>query len=378
VSQRLGRPGHLLVVSVAIALLLTACSSTKSEDAPNGDGPKADSVQAEAESLIKDVIARPTSIGITTPVGKPIPKGKTVAFMTCSLSSCGEIEKIAEGAAAILGWNVKKINIGVTPETIKAGYAQAVELRPDAVMGTGFEPTLFAPELKQLNSMNVPVMLGSVGSKTYPGITAAYISGEYSTNSGAKQADWTIAQHGTGTKTLTIDVPDLHSIQGWATGFKTEYKRLCPQCSLGSVSVSSADIGTPKVASQVTSYVQQHPDINMIQMATSSLAYGLPQALSPIGSKAQIGVVNADDTVRSYMKQNRVQVSNAIDWPSVVYKMFDTAARTFTGQPIDPDLNAAESEWLFTPDNIPEGSGYNTPIVLDYQDQFKKLWGITS
>jgi ABC-type sugar transport system substrate-binding protein len=365
-----------LTIVLAASMALTACGGDSDDSGQAASSQNQDQVKADAAKTLAGAADRPTSIGITEPIGGEIPSGKTVAFMTCSLPSCTEIATIAEDAAAALGWTVNKINIGVTPETVKAGYAQAVQSKPDAVMGTGFGPELFGPELDALSEMGIPVLLASVAVED-PKVTATFMNAESNEHGGALQAAWTIAKYGTDSHTLVIDVPDLTTVHAWYEGFTAEYKRLCPDCELGEVSLATSDLGTPKVTSQVTTYVQSHPTTNAIQMATSNIALGLPPALEGVGYDGSVGVLNADDAVREYMRDGEVTVSNAIDWPTTVWKMFDTAARTMLGESIDPDLQAPETNWLYESDDIPEGSGYRTPLVIGYEDQFKELWNIS-
>lgn len=372
-SSHRRKAGIVIAAVAATAIMLTSCGSSSSmKDAPGADD---DELTATAEEFLQSAAERPTSIGISEPIQGEIPKGKTVAFMTCSLPSCTEIATIAEDAAEALGWKLTKINIGVTPETVKAGYAQAVKMEPDAVMGTGFGPEIFGPELQKLVDLDIPVLLASVAVKD-PRVTATFMDADSNKNGGALQAAWVIAKYGSNAHALVIDVPDLTTVHAWYQGFVAEYKRLCPDCELGESSIATADVGTPKVSTLVSTYVQSHPQTNTIQMATSNIALGLPAALRNLDYDGSIGVLNADDAVREYMRNGDVTVSNAIDWPTTVWKMFDTVARIQVGQPIDPALEAPEVNWLYEADEIPEGSGYRTPLVKDYVEQFMKLWGL--
>lgn len=369
------RPRLAVAASIAsILLVASACSSSDNKkDVAQASN---DEIKSQAADLVSEFTKPPTSIGITEPVQGPIPTGKKVAYMNCSLPSCSEIMGIAKEAAAALGWEVVPINIGATPETVKAGYERAVQMKPDAVVGTGYGPDLFSPELDQLKELGIPVMLASVAEKD-PRLTALFQQGSTTiVKAGNLQADWVLSQHGSDANTLAIDVPDLTSIHSWYTGFEDEYQRLCPNCELGKVQLASTDLGTPKVASQIAAYVQAHPDVKAIQMSVGSIAYGLPEALEALGYDGTVGVLNADDTIRDYMRNGQITMSNSTDWPTTVWKWFDTAARLFTDQPITPDEQAPENYYLYTADDIPEGSGYSTPIVLDYEDQFKKLWGL--
>jgi ribose transport system substrate-binding protein len=328
---------------------------------------------------VQAALQRPTSIGITTPVGKPIPKNKTIAALFCSIPSCTILNTYAQQAAAALGWKLVPINIGLTPETVKAGWDQAVALHPDAVISAGFAPTLFPSELATLASEHVPVIEGSIAYNTQPGggLTAVYDGNAANQAAGKLQAQWVVSKWGTKANVLSIGVPTFPTITTVVDSFQSEYKKLCSSCTLGSISLSASDIGTPEVASAVTAYLQAHPGVNVIESSDSDVAIGLPAALQNAGQNPDIVLLDTSPTVSSYIANGQVAVTTGVDWPTIIWQMFDTFARIFTGQSTQPDTSAAQPQWLISKDNIPSTSSY-FPLVANYQDQFKKLWGLSS
>lgn len=326
--------------------------------------------------MVQTTSERPPSIGITTPVGKPIPKHKTVAALFCSIPSCTVLYTYAEQAAAALGWKLVKINIGLTPETVKAGWDQAVAMHPDAVISAGFAPSLYESELKTLVSEHVPVIEGSIAENIRPhdGLTAVFDGNQANQAAGKLQAQWVINKFGTKANTLSVGVPSFPTITTVVTSFKDEYKKLCPSCQLGSINLSNTDIGTPAVASAVTAYLQQHPSVNVVESSDSDVAIGLPAALQSAGQNPDIVLLDTSPTVSSYIANDQVAVTTGVDWPTLIWQMFDTFARIFTHQSTEPDMTAPEPQWLISKHNIPTTSGY-FPLVADYQSQFKKLWG---
>ena len=52
----------------------------------------------------------------------------------------------------------------------------------------------------------------------------------------------------------------------------------------------------------------------------------------------------------------------------------DVLARVFTGQPIDVDRKAHLPYMLITKDNL-ISTGSEFPLVANYREQWKKLWG---
>jgi ribose transport system substrate-binding protein len=365
------------VAAVAsLATLVAACGSSP-KTASNG-GSSGSSGSSQLQQVVQGALKRPTSIGITTPVGKPIPKNKTVAALFCSIPSCTILNTYAQQAADALGWKLVKINIGLTPESVKAGWDQAVALHPDAVISAGFDPSLYPSELQTLDSEHVPVIEGSIAEDVQPnnGLTAVFDGNPANEAAGKLQAQWVIDKFGTKANTLSVGVPTFPTITTVVDSFQKEYKALCTTCTLGTISVSATDIGTPTVASAVTAYLQQHPGVNVIESSDSDVAIGLPAALKNAGQNPDIVLLDTSPTVTSYISQGQVAVTTGVDWPTLIWQMFDTFARIFTGQSTAPDMTAAQGPvWLITKDNIPPGDNY-FPLVADYQSQFKKLWGL--
>jgi ribose transport system substrate-binding protein len=367
---------YVVVVAIASLATLSACGSsgTNSSGASNAGSSSGNS---QLQHVVQATLKRPTSIGITTPVGKPIPKNKTVAALFCSIPSCTTLNTYAQQAAAALGWKLVKINIGLTPESVKAGWDQAVALHPDAVISAGFPPSLYSSELKTLVSEHVPVLEGSIAENIQPndGLTGVFDGNQANQAAGKLQAQWVINKWGTKANTLSIGVPTFATITTVVTSFQNEYKHLCATCKLGSINLSATDIGTPAVASAVTAYLQQHPGVNVIESSDSDVAIGLPSALQSAGQNPDIVLLDTSPTVSSYIAKGQVTVTTGVDWPTIIWQMFDTFARIFTNQSTQPDMTAGQPQWLITKDNIPPTTSY-FPLVADYQSQFKKLWGL--
>ncbi|HSZ31394.1 MAG TPA: sugar ABC transporter substrate-binding protein [Pseudonocardiaceae bacterium] len=369
---------YVAVAAVASLAALSACSSGgTSSNAPASS--KTSSSTSQLQQVVQAALQRPTSIGITTPVGKPIPKNKTIAALFCSIPSCTILNTYAQQAAAALGWKLVPINIGLTPETVKAGWDQAVALHPDAVISAGFAPTLFPSELATLASEHVPVIEGSIAYNTQPGggLTAVYDGNAANQAAGKLQAQWVVSKWGTKANVLSIGVPTFPTITTVVDSFQSEYKKLCSSCTLGSISLSASDIGTPEVASAVTAYLQAHPGVNVIESSDSDVAIGLPAALQNAGQNPDIVLLDTSPTVSNYIAAGQVSVTTGVDWPTIIWQMFDTFARIFTNQSTSPDVDAPSPQWLITKSNIPSTSSY-FPLVANYQDQFKKLWGLSS
>lgn len=337
----------------------------------------AGSVQAQAAKVVTKYSKQPQTIGITTKIGKKIPKNKTVAFIQCSIPSCTILGTYISQAGKALGWKVDRINAGLTPETVKAAYDHAISINPNAVVGTGFPKTIFAPELATLRSKHVPVIELSVATTPGGGITAVFDGRSANTAAGQLQANWVMDKLGTSAKALVIGLPTFPTITIEEAGFKSEYKKLCPSCSLAQVTVSATDIGTPTVTSTVVGYLESHRTINVVETSDSDIVIGLPSALSAAGLNPKIVVLDASPTVAQYIKAGQVSISTAVAWPTLMWLAMDTIARKLVGQSIKPDLKWVEPQWIVDATNIPSTSHYyGVEPTAKMHAQFEKIWGV--
>ena len=110
---------------------------------------------AALDAAYKEWTTPPTTIPITAPFNKPIPKNVSIAYITCGVPTCTYLADATAQAAKVLGWKYTTIAAEPTPSSQKAGWDTAVRLHPTAVLSSGFPTAVFAPELKELNKMGV-------------------------------------------------------------------------------------------------------------------------------------------------------------------------------------------------------------------------------
>src|SRR4051794_41371721 len=78
------RGGTALAVGAVLAL--SGCGGSSGGGEAAGQGATAG--LAKAQALVKQASVRPSSVGLAGPVGKPIPTGKKVVFISCGVQAC--------------------------------------------------------------------------------------------------------------------------------------------------------------------------------------------------------------------------------------------------------------------------------------------------
>jgi ribose transport system substrate-binding protein len=81
-----------LLTTLAAALFVAVGCGSSSNNSSGGSSSQASgdvsAGLAKAEAVVKQASARPSTIGITEPIGKAVPAGKKLAFISCGVEAC--------------------------------------------------------------------------------------------------------------------------------------------------------------------------------------------------------------------------------------------------------------------------------------------------
>jgi ABC-type sugar transport system substrate-binding protein len=401
-SANLGRGRLLGIALISVATLaLAACSSSASSNpassssapsssspsssAPSGSAPSSSSGTASFAAAVAantKFEQRPTSIGITTPVGKTIPKGKVIDFIQCGVPACVVEGDILQSATNLLGWTLTRINAGTSPQQIADAYQQAVTNKPDAVIGSGFARALFNPELTTLASMKIPVLEAFVGDSTGDGLTGVVGGPTNNAIQGKEVADYILANTTSQSATIGAVVPSgFPNMVQEDQAFAAEIQQQCSSCTVKLLTVPVTSIGTD-LTTRISSFLTANPSIQWLWDGYDDMVTGLPTALKGASiSNVKVATISMNGTVAADISQNQY-VTSAIgtSFPEVYWREIDLLARYFTGQPYSVDLNDATLPfWTITSSDVPSNAASVTfANVVNYEQQFEQLWGLSS
>jgi ABC-type sugar transport system substrate-binding protein len=382
-DRRLGRLlGTALIC--AIALALAACGSSGGGSSPSAGTSSGASgpAFAAATSANAKFEQRPTSIGITTPVGKPIPKGKVIDFVQCGVPACVVEGDILGSAASLLGWKLVRLNAGTSPQQIADAYQQAVTNKPNAVIGSGYPRALFNPELKSLSSMHIPVLEAFVGDSTGNGLTGVVGGPVNNQIQGKEVADYILANSTSKSLTIGAVVPSgFPNMVQEDAAFDATIQQQCSSCSVKLLTVPVTSIGTD-LTTRITTFLQSNPSISWLWDGYDDMVTGLPTALRGASiTNVKVATISMNGTVASEIGQNQyVTTAIGTSFPEVYWREIDLLARYFTGESYSADLNDATLPfWTITKSDLPSNAASVTfANVVDYKSQFAKLWGVGS
>ncbi len=385
---------------VALALVIAGCGGGSSSTSSSGgstessEGSGAETTGAETEEgegssnsesafpaaakANEEFEERPTSVGIETPVGKPIPKGKTIDFIQCGVPACKTEGELFEAAAKELGWTIKSINAGTTPEEIKAAYDQAIKDEPDAVLGSGYPRALFEPEIAQLKAKNIPVVQFFVEEKAGNGITAVIGGIPTSEMQGKMMADYILANSTNESMEVgSVNAKGFETVTGTIESVEKTIEEECSGCTVKTLEAPLTSIGKD-LPQRIASFLTANPGIEWTTVGYNDMVTGLPTALKGAGvENADLTTVNISTSIAPYLANDEyLQATVGSSFNEVYWRGIDLLARLFAGVSYKEDLDDSTLPyWTITKDSLPTSSE-EFPNVENYEEQFKQLWGI--
>ncbi len=375
---RIRRAAVLAVIAAAVAAALAACgSSSSSSSATASNAAATSSVSAspgvtQAEQIVAQASQQPTAITVTTPVGKPIPSGKKIVFISCGAAQCELQGKIIAEGAAKLGWTASTIATDGSPAQIQNAFNTALRNGANAVILNATLRSEIAPQLAAAQSKGVPMAECCSTDPLAPPIIYNTSTAAQSGTIGKYLAAEVVADSKGKANTLYVNIPAYTILATLGQQFKTSFQQLCPSCTYASIDVPLT--GLANASNLIVSYIRSHPGVNYVALSVAdALDSGLPAALSAAGlSHVKIVGQGGGPTSFQYMSQGQELALVPFDYYDVDYMMLDALARHWAGVPV---LQTAPPLWLITKANLPASHTQLFPNVTDYQSEFLKLWG---
>jgi ribose transport system substrate-binding protein len=389
-SRRLGARHVVLLVAAAASLLVAACGSSGSGNGSSGSSnssgspststgglSSADSAGlAKAQALLSQYEQQPTAITSTVKISKPVPKGKTVYFITCgSTPECTQEGAIVKAADDVLGWKTVVYNNDGTPQQWKAGFNQVVQAKPAAVLYSAIPQAVFASDVAAMKANHTFVAGCCVTD--LPGATtgigyAIDVPAQIGPIGGAQAAFVAADSKDTGDSVI-VNLPSFPILSQAVTDYKSAMATYCPTCKVSELDISLANIASAPTT--ITSYLRANSNIKYVVAATDGLTIGLPAALKAAQlTDVKIVGQGATPTNLQYLHSGEQAFDVAFPYYEALWSMVTAAAQNAAGVAVTP--SAAPPLWLLTPQNAPPMTTSAFPVVSDYKSQYEALWGV--
>ena len=361
----------LLVLGLAL-VAAAGCGSTSGGSAARSGG---GALVAEAQTLTKQATTRPTSIGLTKPIGKPVPTGKKVVFISCGVEACEIQGNIIKQGAADLGWTAETIGTDGSPEQLQNAFKTALRQGADGVIINAVNRASVAKQIEQAKKQGVAFVTSASVDEPGDGILANVADKRNSGNIGEHLAAQIVADSDGKANTLFVNISAFQILKALGDQLSSSYKKFCPDCKYDALDIPVTSLGKD-APDRIVSYLRSHPQVNYVVLSVSNaLGAGLPAALRAAGLADKVKIVGQSGDSQTFQDLQAKNINSvaAYDYYTVDYLMLDALARHFAGAPPQP---ANPPLWLVTPENMPaEATKGLFPVVPTYRAEFKKLWG---
>ena len=379
----------LACVGVAACSSSGGSSSSNSQASAQATTSRSTSSNANSQaltSILAPVANEPTSVGVTTPLSKPAPKGIKVVGLDDGIVDENLYYQGMAAAANSLGWSFSKQSIDDSnPQSVISAATSAINAGAKAVvMVSELQSTI--DKVLPLAVQHHAVILDTISSNTaHPGqILASTEDHEFST-----QGRYVIAailrQAAASGQVAHIGetfIPQFATgLVPEENGAKQVLAQYCPKCTMDRINVSYEDVTNGAYVQDIASYLQTHPDINYLFATNAFFVNGLVPALKQAGIPVPM-IVGTEPTAANF---SALKTGAAQEWFYVPQQVLgwvwtDELARYFTGDNYNIwNTTAFDPQWLMTAQNVqqvPNVNDLNPPA--DYQAQFEKLWGVSS
>jgi ribose transport system substrate-binding protein len=361
-------------VCVAVTVLAAGgCGSSSKGHTATGTVASSHGTGPESAQLAPFLKA-PTSIPDTLPLTKS-PRGKTVAYLECSVVNCQQHAIELKQAFSALGVHLMTINSGLSPETFSNAFAQAEQEKPDGVIYDAIPASIAQPQVNKLAAEHIPVV-ALVSPDLKLGKDVYNIDGsKFFMANGSAMANWIINDSKGRANvlflrdtTLAFGTPETNAIMA-------TFKKNCPSCQVASLQTSSAEAS--QLPAEVSGYIQKHPTVNYVLAQYSALMIGLPSQLRAAGQTGVklvgLGPTQIND---QYLKAGEEAAEMMHSDDALSWQAANTMARALAGDPVSRQETAdpAGTTQLLTPTQVNWNVSQIWPWIPDFKKQYLKLW----
>lgn len=387
---RWGRHLTAIIGTLVLCVALAACGSSSSNSSSSASGPAVSSSAAASASgatsagstsaaatALKQYMALPTKINITTPLKAAPPSGKSIVMLGTNNPSNVLIQQGMQKLASMAHWNYSLVSYDpANPGTFNSALTSALAKHPQYLVEAGLPLT--ASQLAQAKNAGAKWILDSVYPATVKspvlGVVDAYAQDALM---GKIIADYFVSDSKGKGNAVIEHVPAYPILNGFTDGFQKEVKAQCPGCKTSITNITIPDLVAGKVPSTLVSALRSNPSANYVVSDDGPFFDGLTSALAGAGLAGKVKVIGeaADQAGIAGLKNGTEHAWTGFDPSYQAYLNMDIAFRDAEGMSIPIDQEALQPTQLLTKQTI--GSATNWSAPTNTQAQFLKLWGLS-
>lgn len=385
---------RLIVAIGAGALVLAGCSwsgsthSSTSDGSSSGysatpSGPIAASALEQVQSRVAQFSQRPSSLGLTGSVGS-VPAGKTVYYIQGQGPAGAASAASFKQAAAAVGWDGKTVLVASqTPQGFQQAFNTALQdTTTSAIVSASVDPSALSAQVTVARGRDIPVVILSSPIASAGDIIS--LGGPSSlAYAGTLEADYILANTKGNANVLLATAAAFPALDIMASGFKTEWEKVCPKCATPLVYEAPLASFGSNFPSLLTAYLQGHHGINYIDFGFNDEMIGVQSALNAAGLGSVKSITFNQGPETNSLLGGLLQAEIGFPLLENPWLAIDALIRHFNGKSTAPDeaFNGPTSpySWYVTKSSLAQADlspADNWPLDASYITQFKSLWGI--
>ena len=364
--------GALAIVLAALLVMASACGRSDASSSSKIDeaGLKA------AEATVAKASVRPTTIPVTDPVSKPIPKGKKITFVSCGVEACAMQGPILAAGAKSLGWTVDQVATDGSAEKVQGAIDAAIRNGSDAVILNAADPDAYAKQIADAKKAGVQFVTCCSLATAGDGLLYNTATDKQNGPIGDYLAAEVVADSKGKADALYVNISAFEILKLVGQSFDEGVKKYCEGCSVDNLDIPLTSLGKD-APDRIISYLRSHPKVNYVALSVSdALGVGLPAAIKAAGLGDKVKIVGQGGGTQNFtdLKSGAIHALVPGDLFSYDYLMLDALARHWAGVPLNDD---GPPYWLVKKDTVPSDTSKPFPVIEDYQAQYEKLWGVS-
>lgn len=387
---RWGRHLTAIIGTLVLCVALAACGSSSSNNSSSASGSAVSSSAAASASgatsagstsaaatALKQYMALPTKINITTPLKAAPPSGKSIVMLGTNNPSNVLIQQGMQKLAAMAHWKYSLVSYDpANPGTFNSALTSALAKHPQYLVEAGLPLT--ASQLAQAKNAGAKWILDSVYPATVKspvlGVVDAYAQDALM---GKIIADYFVSDSKGKGNAVIEHVPAYPILNGFTDGFQKEVKAQCPGCKTSTTNITIPDVVAGKVPSTLVSALRSNPSANYVVSDDGPFFDGLTSALAGAGLAGKVKVIGeaADQAGIAGLKNGTEHAWTGFDPSYQAYLNMDIAFRDAEGMSIPIAQEALQPTQLLTKQTIGAATNWSAPT--NTQAQFLKLWGLS-
>jgi ribose transport system substrate-binding protein len=355
------------------ALLVAGCGSESGADGGAGADADVEAAKAYLEPWNGEGEKAPL---IDEPLSKPIARGTEVVYLDVGTPVSAVMWDNLQAPAELLGLELERVEVGRDAQSINAAMNTVVEKSPDGVINITLDPVFFESQAKVLAEKGTPIVSGSVMNAVEHGLPEAFNGPDWMRANGAALAAAAIVRSGGASEYVFYNVPEFPFSPLELEGAKTKMEELCPDCTLRTVEIPIAELGST-AADRVVSDLQANPDTKYFIAAVDEVQIGLPQKLKLAGIETKgIGMWTSPPNYEQIGAGDQ-DATLSVDLNLMMWTVLDQLLREMNGDAYEwptTEVRASTLTRVTDAENLPGDATVGYRAVEDLEEIFSKTW----